>query len=236
MPLVSDMPAEPAHLLEGARALGFDKLMYGVDVLDGDIDPPLEVLRWGLSSDYLNGYLSRLRQDPLRRMVARGEIRVGNTPITYENSPSSLSIARDRRLSVGDASLLRWVISQGLRTGISFRIRMAKGRSASLNFYSSHTHAKAELDHAVESLFLIGHKVHEFLEPNLSKAPGKLLSNREAECLEWIAFGKSNREIAELLGLSTDTVKEHIHALFNKLQVNGRAQAVARGHTLAYLG
>jgi len=236
MPLVSAMPAEPAHLLEGAKAIGFDKLMYGVDVLDGDIDPPLEILRWGLSSDYLEGYLSRLRQDPLRRMVARGEIRVGNTPITYENSPSSLSIARNRRMTVGDTVLLRWVLSQGLRTGVSFRIRMAKGRCASLNFYSPFSHSKAEMDQAVESLFLIGHRVHEIIEPNLTKAPGTLLSNREAECLEWIAFGKSNREIAELLGLSIDTVKEHVHALFHKLQVNGRAQAVARGHTLAYLG
>jgi ATP/maltotriose-dependent transcriptional regulator MalT len=49
-------------------------------------------------------------------------------------------------------------------------------------------------------------------------------------------MGKSNGEIAALLGLSLDTVKEHVQGLFHKLKVNGRAQAVSRGHMLAYLG
>jgi DNA-binding CsgD family transcriptional regulator len=236
MPFISAMPTQPADLLERARAIGFDKLMYGVDVLDGDIDPPLEVVGWGLSTDYLNQYLTRLRQDPLRRMVARGDIPVGNTPITFENRVSSLSIARHCKLSVSDMSLLKWFLSNGIRTGISFRIRMAHGRHASLNFYSPFSFGEGDLGAATQSLFMVGHQVHEYLEPNLAKAPGKQLSSREAECLEWIAFGKSNSEIAELLGLSVDTVKEHVRALFQKLQVNGRAQAVARGHVLAYLG
>ena len=68
------------------------------------------------------------------------------------------------------------------------------------------------------------------------KPSSGLLSVREAECLQWIASGKSNREIAELLGLSVDTVKEYIQSLFRKLQVSDRAQAVSRGHLLAYLG
>jgi ATP/maltotriose-dependent transcriptional regulator MalT len=63
-----------------------------------------------------------------------------------------------------------------------------------------------------------------------------MLSAREAECLRWIAEGKSNREIGHLLGLSMDTIKEYIHSLFRKLQVTDRAQAVSRGHLLAYLG
>ena len=88
----------------------------------------------------------------------------------------------------------------------------------------------------MQRVFLLGHQVHARLEPRLSRRYEKLLSDREAECLEWIALGKSNPEIAALLGLSPDTVKEHVQSLFHKLKVNGRAQAVSRGHMLAYLG
>jgi DNA-binding CsgD family transcriptional regulator len=236
MPFVSILPSETADLLQGAQAVGFDKMMYAIDVLDGDIDPPLEVMTSGLAPEFMNNYLGRLREDPLRRMVARGEIPVTNTPIAFENTPSSLSIAGNRRMTAGDTSQLRWFLSQGMRTGVSFRIRMPQGRCASLNFYSPFAHPDEDLAAAMQSLFLIGHQLHARMEPKLHKWRGTLLSGREVECLEWIAFGKSNREIAALLGLSIDTVKEHIQSLFQKLNVNGRAQAVSRGHVLSYLG
>jgi DNA-binding CsgD family transcriptional regulator len=158
------------------------------------------------------------------------------TPIVFENDGKGLSIARDRRFSAGDQSLLRWCLSHGVRTGISFRIRMPRGRGASLNFYSAHSHTPKELEAAIQRLFLVGHQVHTCLEPRLSRRYDKLLSDRETECLEWIALGKSNPEIAALLGLSPETVKEHVQSLFQKLKVNGRAHAVSRGHMLAYLG
>jgi DNA-binding CsgD family transcriptional regulator len=236
MPLVSDLPAEAARWLEGARGVGFDKLIYSVDVLDGDIDPPLEVLSYGVSSSFWEFYLNGIREDALRRMVARGEITVGNTPVAFENDGTRLSIASDRRLSVGDTGLLRWFLSQGHRTGVSFRIRMTHGRHASLNFFSARDFLAEDLALAMQRLFLIGHHVHADLEPRLAKAPGRILSARESQCLEWIASGKSNREIATLLCLSVDTVKEHVQSLFQKLQVSGRAQAVAKGHALSYLG
>lgn len=235
-PLVSFMQTEADAQLAGARALGFDKLMYGVDVLDGEIDPPLEIVAAGLTPAYMDTYLRRLREDPIRRMAARGEMRVTNIPLSYENTGSSLSIAKNRPLSSGDASMLRWYLSQGVRTGVGFRIRMSQGRFASINFYSAHGHAELDMDAAMQGLFLIGHQLHARIEPRLSKWRGSLLSSREVECLEWIAIGKSNREIAELLGISIDTAKEHIQGLFQKLRVHGRAQAVSRGHVLAYLG
>ncbi len=236
MPLVSAMPTDTAGLLEGASAIGFDKLIYSVDILDGDIDPPMEALSSGVSQNFWERYLNGIREDALRRMVARGEIVVGNTPVCWENDGFRLSLARDRRLSAGDTSTLRWLLSQGHRTGVSYRIRMAQGRHASLNFLSARAYTPKDLDLAMQQLFLIGHQIHAHLEPRLAKAPGRILSGREAECLDWIALGKSNREIADLLGLSVDTVKEHVQSLFQKLQVTCRAQAVARGHTLAYLG
>jgi two-component system, NarL family, response regulator DegU len=52
------------------------------------------------------------------------------------------------------------------------------------------------------------------------------LSDREIEVLERIASGGSNREIAEGLKISTQTVKNHISSILRKLSLNDRTQAV----------
>jgi two-component system response regulator DegU len=52
------------------------------------------------------------------------------------------------------------------------------------------------------------------------------LSDREIEVLERIAAGGSNREIADALKISTQTVKNHISSILRKLSLNDRTQAV----------
>lgn len=52
------------------------------------------------------------------------------------------------------------------------------------------------------------------------------LSNREIEVLDYIAQGNSNKEIARALGISDQTVKNHITSILRKLAVNDRTQAV----------
>ncbi|MHA7985439.1 response regulator [Rathayibacter sp. CAU 1779] len=53
------------------------------------------------------------------------------------------------------------------------------------------------------------------------------LTAREAEVLALVADGRSNAEIAASLYVSVATVKTHINAVFAKLQVRDRAQAIA---------
>ena len=52
------------------------------------------------------------------------------------------------------------------------------------------------------------------------------VSEREAEVLLWLAQGKGNPEIAEILGLSVATVKKHTIHIFEKLGVEGRSAAM----------
>jgi DNA-binding NarL/FixJ family response regulator len=54
-----------------------------------------------------------------------------------------------------------------------------------------------------------------------------LLTTREADVLAWIARGKSNRDIGEILGLSPRTVNKHLEQIYVKLGVENRASAAA---------
>jgi DNA-binding NarL/FixJ family response regulator len=61
---------------------------------------------------------------------------------------------------------------------------------------------------------------------NLAKGPLEPLSEREREVLLEVALGRSNREIAESLIVSEETVRTHLKSAFRKLEVNDRTQAV----------
>jgi len=54
---------------------------------------------------------------------------------------------------------------------------------------------------------------------------GLNVTKRESEVLFWLANGKSNKEIAEILGMSVRTVNKHLEQVFPKLGVENRTAA-----------
>jgi DNA-binding NarL/FixJ family response regulator len=68
-------------------------------------------------------------------------------------------------------------------------------------------------------------QTHEEHDTKLSS-----LTDREREILTCAAAGQSNKEIADQLCVSVDTVKTHLHHIYQKLSVDGRVEAI-----LAYL-
>ena len=54
------------------------------------------------------------------------------------------------------------------------------------------------------------------------------LSEREWEVLELMRQGRTNKEIAEALMVTANTIKKHAQSIFTKLEVNTRAEAVAK--------
>jgi DNA-binding NarL/FixJ family response regulator len=67
----------------------------------------------------------------------------------------------------------------------------------------------------------------EFENDNLVLKRKLQLTQRESEVLMWIARGKSNRDIAEILNLSPRTVNKHLEQIYAKLGVENRASAAA---------
>jgi len=59
----------------------------------------------------------------------------------------------------------------------------------------------------------------------LPKSPP--LTEREKEILRWVAAGLQNKEIAQKLGISLATVRNHIHNILEKLDVHSKLEAVS---------
>jgi LuxR family maltose regulon positive regulatory protein len=61
------------------------------------------------------------------------------------------------------------------------------------------------------------------------------LTPREQEILELIAAGLTNREIAERLVISAETVKKHTSGIYGKLDVSNRTEAATRAREMDLL-
>lgn len=76
-----------------------------------------------------------------------------------------------------------------------------------------------------ESMLLLSHAAPE------ATAPRQLLqvalTPRETEVLSWLSKGKTNRDIADILGMSPRTVNKHLEHIFEKLGVETRTAAAA---------
>jgi LuxR family maltose regulon positive regulatory protein len=70
------------------------------------------------------------------------------------------------------------------------------------------------------------------IEPRIASKLIDRLSPRELEVLRLIVDGATNKEIADELVLTVNTVKRHISNIFGKLEVSNRAQAIARARQL----
>ncbi len=77
--------------------------------------------------------------------------------------------------------------------------------------------------HALATVYVFeGVKLLEVVEDVETRTP---LTRRETECLRWVAEGKSDWDISEILGISEATVHAHVENAKKKIGVRSRVQA-----------
>lgn len=73
------------------------------------------------------------------------------------------------------------------------------------------------------------------LQPEQTRMIANPLSERELEILRWVAQGKSNAVIAEILEIAAGTVDTYLRRIFEKLEVTDRTAAAVRGVSYGFI-
>ena len=74
----------------------------------------------------------------------------------------------------------------------------------------------------------IARKVIEYFNPKREKEPDSILTEREKEIVAGLVDGLSYQLIGDRMQISIDTVRQHIRNIYKKLQVNSKAEVIAK--------
>jgi len=74
----------------------------------------------------------------------------------------------------------------------------------------------------------IARKVIEYFNPKGEKEPDSILTEREKEIVAGLVDGLSYQLIGDRMQISIDTVRQHIRNIYKKLQVNSKAEVIAK--------
>lgn len=94
-----------------------------------------------------------------------------------------------------------------------------------------------EILHAIEdvhrggapmSSYIARKVVQSFRRQGPSDKPAENLSKRETDVLEYVSRGYTNKEIADALGLSSETVRGYLKTIYSKLHVRSRTEAAMK--------
>jgi len=148
-------------------------------------------------------------------------------PRTVIEAGALIAIAAHRR---GDRATARRRLCDALD------VSTATGITAPLLVHGDHLRPVLEAN--IDEFGARTATVFELLDRLLSSGSGDLvepLTDREVEVLQLLPTLMSNAEIAEGMHLSVNTVKTHLKAVYRKLGVEGRREAVLRGRELELL-
>jgi DNA-binding CsgD family transcriptional regulator len=133
--------------------------------------------------------------------------------------------ARDPRHAQADSDMWRVLNDFGLRDGLAVP-------SHGPRYLGVISLAWARFEHSDEfrrAVVLASHYVHERMrELSPPLADDIKLSPRERDCLAFVAQGKSDWDISQIIGIAESTVHAHVEKAKKRLGVKTRMQAVAK--------
>lgn len=145
-----------------------------------------------------------------------------------EEKPVVWSQLRKRSQDRGEHGFFSAAGEFGLKDGFSFGARFSRSDTGSM-FTCVGSEIVKHKRHMALINFLLPYLHESFSRVHMSPSRvSALLTAREREVLNWIKFGKTDGDVAIVLGTSNRTVKFHIENAMKKLQASNRTEAVAR--------
>jgi DNA-binding NarL/FixJ family response regulator len=185
----------------------------------------------------------------IEEMLARIRVHLANARLT-QSARAALDVSGRYLLAVNRQGTIMWatpraqklladslaagsgdelVLPDALRQWLE-GVQKAKGGSKALATASFPDNARLKLHYLGsagpnEFLLRLAKEASSDISAELSSEFG--LTTREGEVLSWLAKGKTNRDIAQILGLSPRTVDKHLEQIYAKLGVENRTAAAA---------
>jgi DNA-binding CsgD family transcriptional regulator len=191
---------------------------------------------FGWSVDVLTGW----RDEELTPFSPVGAAcRLAHRPFAWR--PTTLVAPSQGRIETPQERILDFLDLLGVTGGITTPVRMPFGRVGSVTWFSYDPRFNLEkvLGEHEDSFLLLGHYFMDIVNryDTLDEAAGIMasLSRREIECLTWVALGKTDGEIAAIIGRSPSTARFHVDRAVDKLNAISRTQAVAKAAQLGLL-
>jgi LuxR family transcriptional regulator/LuxR family quorum-sensing system transcriptional regulator CciR len=133
-------------------------------------------------------------------------------------------------LSEREQAFVAQMRAEGLRFGVGIHVFGPNGRTAQcgLSFRDGVRRLDPKTLRTFQWICQLAHlRYCALVVPSLGPRPE--LSERETEVLAWVARGKSNGMIGDILGISGHTVDAHLRRIYLKLGVFDRISAAVRG-------
>jgi len=201
--------------------------LFGFTSVFGGVVPTPETPRSEIASRVL---LQRMPSEWTKRYNERGylfrdpivsHLQNARAPFTWDDAYEVCGRSADVRLIRGEATEF------GLRYGHVVPIPTLDGSIAAISFGGSDPETSAEAKDALT--FAASYAIGRFLHvPRQSVDAAVRVTPREIDCLLWAAEGKSDWDIATILGISRFTVLKHIRSARDKLDAANRTHAVVK--------
>ncbi|WP_417458749.1 helix-turn-helix transcriptional regulator [Kordiimonas sp.] len=119
---------------------------------------------------------------------------------------------------------------EGMLFGITVPIHIVGSFPGAVNVVGANRQVDPAAEHSIHLMSVYLHDAALRLAKKEKRAMRPLirLTPRERECLQWVAAGKTDWEIAAILSIAERTVHNHIEGAKAKLEVNSRVQAVVK--------
>ena len=180
-------------------------------------EPAVGVLAGRFNSDWASRYIEN--KYAASSIIAR-EMCLTTRPYSWSD------VMRRRRVDAAQRRIRDEARECGLSDGLFTPLRWFDGSQVAVVLGGGADCAidAPEVRSAAEILsWYYGAEVQRLLPGPQAGKP--ILSPRQLECLAWVRHGKSSSAIGQILGLSRETVEEHISEACRKLDVRTRVQA-----------
>lgn len=209
---------------------GFDRLLYGYTRFRSANslgDPADYVILSNHCPDYTNGFVGSgmYANGPMVKWVLKNEGACSWNIIDRMQAAGKLTEA--------ELKVVAFNHSMNVKAGYSISFKSISQRTKGAIALTAHPDLNQDEIDAVwarhgDDILAINNVAHLKIMTLPYSGPGRQLTKRQREALEWVADGKTTQDIALLMGLTPATVEKHLRLAREALNVETTAQAVQK--------